>query len=656
MLALTRTASGFLAAGGGTPAGSAATPGKAAGPVIWTSADGTTWRRAAGAAAGISVRGGTVGKILYAATHGNATVIAADVTRTASVAAGSGAHQHTHTVSYAEADLFRSTDGGRTWHAAPTPAAGGASNWVTGLAPSASGFVLVRPGQDKAGASDGVVFASPDGSSWRDTGTIDAPKNQGQQLTGVSGSAQGAVVTGHLGDHSPVAYVSTDGRAWRRTVIPGASAATALAGTTVTTGAAVVAAGAGTTQAGAEQGYLAVSGGAASGGHVADPTAIPGAAFPALTVNGIEAAARTPAVPGTSATKVAVGSARGEPAVWYSTDGRNWFPARGATPAVFGRSGTAGLSGVADGGDGWLAAGGTLGPFGHPVVAVSPDGRTWQAADSSGALAVPGASAHAAAYGHGEYVVVGEQAVRGRSVAAAWWAPQLLGSSAGKGARKQAPAAMWTRAGDARTGDLDGAGGSRQMLGVTSAPSGFVAVGSNGSHAAAWTSPDGRRWQLADLPQPPGGGPASLPFVTSSGNRIVATGTVGGPGDPVPFAAVSVDGGHTWQQAQLPAPRGHGAVTGLTAVAGGFACVGADGPSGRTAVVVWASPDGRGWKEYTPHGTGLSGPGASEITALTTAGGRLLGAGFTATQTTEHTTLWSAPPFPGSGAPTSSSP
>jgi hypothetical protein len=192
---------------------------------------------------------------------------------------------------------------------------------------------------------------------------------------------------------------------------------------------------------------------------------------------------------------------------------------------------------------------------------------------------------------------------------------------------------------------------------VTSTRSGFVAVGSAGSQAAAWTSPDGHRWKLVGLPQPPGGGQASLQFVTSSGSRVVASGTIGGPYRPVPFAAVSADGGQTWQRAQLPVPGGHGQVTGLTAAPGGFAGVGAYGPSGHTAVVVWASPDGYRWRKYTPHGTGLSGPGTSEITALTAAGGQLLGAGFTATQTSEHTTLWSAPPIPGrstaspSGAP-----
>jgi hypothetical protein len=64
-------------------------------------------------------------------------------------------------------------------------------------------------------------------------------------------------------------------------------------------------------------------------------------------------------------------------------------------------------------------------------------------------------------------------------------------------------------------------------------------------------------------------------------------------------------------------------------------------------VVVWTSPEGRSWTEHTPRAAGLAGPGTDEITALTASGGQILGAGFTATQTSEHTTVWLARPFPG---------
>lgn len=642
MQALTRTATGFLAAGGTTPGGKAAQTE----PVTWTSADGVTWHRTAGRAAGLSVPGGTVGKVFSAATHGADTVITAQVTRASTV----GSAPDKHTIRTIEADLFHSTDGGQSWTAVSTPARSGAGSWITGVAPSASGLVALRPGIDKAGGTDGAAFVSADGSRWHYGGTIDAPKKQGLQLTGVSGSGHGTVVTGRLGNGNgaPVAFESPGGRSWQRLQMPGASAFTSLAGFTVTAGGSVVAAGSSPAQSGAQQGYLSVSGQQ----QPIDLTEIPGSYFRAITVNGIAAAGTQqhggsgPAAP---AATVAVGSSGADPAVWYSPGGGGWFPARGATPGVFGRSATAGLSAVTHGSGGWLATGGTLGAAGQPVVVVSPDGKTWQAADGSGALAAPGASANGVAYGHGKYVIVGGQAGRGRSAAVAWWAPQLLGSGrTGRNAGKNAgPAQPWTRASDAGKGDLDGSDASRRMLAVTSAPSGFVAVGSHGNRPAAWTSPDGHRWKLVDLPAPAAGGQAELQFVTSSGRAIVATGTVGAPYSPVPFAAVSVDGGRTWLETQLPVPGGHGQVSGLTMAGGRFAATGSYGPSGRTAVLVWTSADGRNWKQHTPRGTGLAGRGSNEITALTSSGGQLLGVGFTATQASEHTTIWVAPPLPG---------
>ena len=596
----------------------------------------------AGKQPGLSVPGGTVGKILDAAAHGSDTVIAAQVTKTGTITSGS----QKNTIRYAEVDLFRSTDGGMTWTAVSTPTQSGTGSWATGLAPTASGLVVVRPGLDRAGGTDGAAFVSADGSNWREGGTVDAPKKQGLQLTGVSGTSDGAVVTGRLGDGTPVAYESPDGHSWRRLQLPGATAFTSLDGFTVSTGGAVVAAGSSFSQAGAQQGYLSVS----SGQQPVDLTRIPGAYFPAVTVNGI-AVSHAPGSAGTSAgpaQKVAVGSVGAQPAAWYSAGGGSWLPARGANPAVFGRTGTAGLSAVTSGSGGWLAVGGSLGPLSRPVVVVSPNGQTWQAADGTGALAVPGASAQGAAYGHGEYVVVGGQAEHGRSVAAAWSAPQLGAAQRGKkGGKNPSPAQLWARAGNAGKGDLDGGDASRRMMAVTSAPSGFVAAGSHGNQPAAWTSRDGHLWKLVDLPSPAAGGQAALQFVTSSGNAIVATGTVGGPYSPVPFAAVSADGGRTWQETKLPAPGGHGEVTGLTAVGSTFAVTGSYGPSGRTAVVLWTSADGRSWKEHTPRGTGLAGRGTNEITALTTSGNQLLGVGFTATQMSEHTTLWLSPLSPG---------
>jgi hypothetical protein len=97
-------------------------------------------------------------------------------------------------------------------------------------------------------------------------------------------------------------------------------------------------------------------------------------------------------------------------------------------------------------------------------------------------------------------------------------------------------------------------------------------------------------------------------------------------------------------------------VTALTAGDGGFTATGTyPAPSGGTDVVVWTLPvtagSGSGsWTAATPQGTGLAGPGAQAITALTANGAELTGVGFTtgaagtgSSGTGQQPTLWQSP-------------
>jgi hypothetical protein len=99
-LVLTNTAQGFLAAGmaqasgGGTQA------------VIWTSKDGLAWQRKTAAQLGLTALGATAQGIVYAASHGAATVISGGVT-----SGGVG-----------PTAVWLSTDGGSTWTAVTIPA------------------------------------------------------------------------------------------------------------------------------------------------------------------------------------------------------------------------------------------------------------------------------------------------------------------------------------------------------------------------------------------------------------------------------------------------------------------------------------------------------------------------------------------------------
>jgi hypothetical protein len=605
VLAVTATAHGFLAAGYAAPHGVAT-------PVLWTSPDGRNWQRASGSQLRLPAPG-VVGAVISAAAHGDNTVIAAKVTTMVRTGNGNKKRIQRNTVT----GLWRSQDGGATWAQVAVPVSHGAVNAVSGLAPAGAGFVVLRPGSSASGP-EGVIYFSQTGSTWSYAGRITASKKSRLRLLTVCGSDQGAVIAATVAGGNLLAYASVGGQSWQQPVVLGNTSAMSLSSLTVLPGGSVVAAGAAAGPAGS-QGFLAVAG---ASRNVVDLARIPGAAF---TQRAVSAIAATPGL------DVAVGSAGGEPAVWVAPPGHPWSRAAGAAPAVFGRPGLVALTSITAGSSGWLAVGGQVGGVPHPVAVFSPDGRTWQAADDAKAFAQPGAITSGVASHGSRYVIVGGRNIGGRASAAAWWSSGL-----GK----------WNRATYARKGALDGKGGMLRMFAVTAGSFGFVAIGQHGGAPAAWTSADGRAWRLIDLPAASGGGIASLSYVTASGNTVVAAGTAVRSTGSVPLVAVSTDGGLTWREITVPVPGNSARLTGLTATGSGFVAVGTTGAPGRRDVVVLTSADGTAWKPFVPSGTGLSGPGAQEITALTSAGGRLLGVGFTATAATDNPTLWVAPPTP----------
>jgi hypothetical protein len=218
---------------------------------------------------------------------------------------------------------------------------------------------------------------------------------------------------------------------------------------------------------------------------------------------------------------------------------------------VLTRPGSQQLTSVTHGTMGWLAVGGvTTSAAEHPIVVVSANGTSWQAADGERVFGASGLfTEQAAADGQG-YVIVGYQNVRQvrsgqavsvRTVAAVWWSAGLTG---------------WQRAADATAGALDGPG-VRQMMAVAVSSAGFVAVGSHGDQPSAWTSADGRSWRQADLPLPVGATRAVLQHVASTGRTVAAVGTaLTTTGQHVPFAASSSNGGASWIESALPVPAG----------------------------------------------------------------------------------------------------
>jgi hypothetical protein len=599
---LTATGSGFLAAGTNVPGGNAAK----ASPVVWLSANGTTWQRLGVTQLGLAAGNGRVLGITGAAANGGAIVMSGTV---AGAATTSG--------------VWRSANGGTTWTAVTVPAGGGASATIAGLAPLRGGFVAVRSAP-VGGAAGAAVYTSANGTTWQQSATLRTADGSTLTLGPVTGGPGGAVVTGQA--HGlDIAFLSPDGTTWTGSDPAGTAAAEQVDGVALTAAGQAVFSGTSTATAAEQQPVLTLIGAHGAARQV-NTGAIPGAVTTELAVNAIAASGTT---------QVAAGSADGLPALWVSMDGgSSWTRAAGATQAVLGRPGVEQLTGIAHGAAGWLAVGGGA-TTAQPVVVGSADGKTWAALDGAAAFAGQGQVTAATAAGPAGYVIVGHQLTGGRTVAAAWNAPS---------------GTNWQRAAIALP-----ATGNSQATAVTATGKGFVAVGSAGTRAAAWLSPTGRTWSLVTLPQPAGAASAQLDFVAANGTTVAATGTeVTAAGQRVPFAAVSQNGGTTWTLAELPPPpvarSGSTAVTGVTALAAagsGFTATGTYGTPGSQDVVIWTlaarAAAGIPWTAASPAGTGLAGPGTHAITALALAGSTLTGVGYTATPAAEEPTIWQSP-------------
>ena len=599
---LRRTATGFLAAGENVPPGDPA----AASPVVWTSVNGVTWRRLGAAQLHLAAGGGTAGALTAAAADGTAIVVSGVVST----------DQAQGTVR--SSGVWRSTNGGASWSVVTVPVSNGATATIAGLAATANGFAAVRPGRAKGG-TDAVVFTSADGTTWKFGAAVTGQGGAGLTVATVAGDPAGAVITATSGANV-LAFTSTNGASWASAgVLAGATAGTA-SGVAVTTGGAVVAVGTAAAGQLGQQPVLTIdNAGRLTSVNVA---AIPGAVQPEIAVNGIAA---------DGSAQVAVGSANGFPATWFSADaGTTWSRGTGAAATVLNRPGLQQLSGVVHGNAGWVAVGGVQSAAAQrPVVVASADGRTWQAADRAPVFASAGVFTVAAAAGRDGYVIVGRQTVAGRTIAAAWWSAGLSG---------------WRRGTDATAGALDGTGTSRQMLAAAALPDGFLAVGSAGNRPAAWISPGGRTWRAVTLSLPGNAVRAQLQQVTVNGRRIVAVGmsaTAGG--QTAPFTALSVNGGATWTESLLPSPGGATAVTAVAATGSGFTATGTVGAAGHQDVLIWTATDGLNWTTASPSVAGLGGQGVQEITALTVSGRTLTGVGFAASPASETPTIWRSP-------------
>ena len=658
--ALARTGSGFVAVGDSmAPRGQ--NPGTS--PVLWTSSDGLTWQRRGASQLRLPGRDGHLVVLRWVAAHGSVIMVAGVGSRPVVTRRG----RRKVTVLAQSADVWRSTDNGNHWQQADPPVTRGAADWLAGLAATRSGFVAIRPGHT-SGIRDAVAYVSARSSGWRFAGVLVARHGAALRLAAVGGNNQGAVVTGSAGPDL-VAFVSMRGRAWHQSGGLGRSSASTVTGVTVGPGGEVVAAGStplepsqpatpGSRPGHARKGTHPGRGSRPSASSPPDPapaqqpvpqpflllvrgrrgpvgqSALAGAATPSVTVNGLGTAAGR---------QVAVGSVDGLPAIWSRPARGHWSQrAIAAPPAAPGAASGAGpgLTDVVHGHAGWLAIGGggpegSLGQVGAagslnsasvsasqaPILLTSPDGRTWRPAAGSTPFAAPGVAISQAAAGPQGYVVVGEQVTHGQPAAALWWSPSLT---------RWIPRGWWT-------GSPPGTASA--LLGVAAGSTGFAGVGAIGTHPAVWLSRSGQGWTAVQLAIPAGADSAVLQQVAIAGRRITAIGMQARASGPVPFAAVSANGGASWRESPLPVPGGPAGVTALVAAGGGFVAAGTWGAAGIQDVIMWWSLDGLRWHEVLPAGNLLRGPGAQQVTGLSVAGTVLNGVGYTATRTGQHPIL-----------------
>ena len=261
-----------------------------------------------------------------------------------------------------------------------------------------------------------------------------------------------------------------------------------------------------------------------------------------LAVNGVAAQASM---------QVAVGGANGFPAAWTSVDGGSGWTRAAAPPrAVLDRPGSQQLTSVTHGTMGWLAVGGvTAGAAEHPVVVVSADGTSWQAADSRRRLRRPGLfTEQAAADG---------QRLRHRRLSERQAGPErpALGPHRRRGLVVGGPDGLAAAPGTRRRARWTDRV-TRQMTAVAASSAGFVAVGS----PATSRRPGPRRTAGAGArptcPLPVGATRAVLQHVASTGRTVAAVGTaITTTGQQVPFAASSSNGGASWISRRCRFPR-----------------------------------------------------------------------------------------------------
>jgi hypothetical protein len=549
--------------------------------VLWSSPDGRSWQRFT--ADQLSMAG--VIRLDQVAANGDTVVLRGTTKK--------------------DSGFWRSTDGGRTWSTVKVPQGQGSYGSTASVAAGPGGFFVAREAKRKSGKKTigyAVIFNSTDGATWQPVSQV-RPADYAR-LDRIGGSATGLAVLAVTQKGDTAVLRSTDGKTWQRAATISGGKDKAL------TGVAAYSTGIVVTGRNGPAGYLATIG---VPHGVVDLTRIADFIHPGRTITALaQGAGQT----------VAVGSTNGDAAAWVTRDGKAWTRAQ-AVGVAFKGSGVQRLTDVAAGDKGWVAVGQTDGDSSGALVVTSADGTSWRKAHDRFDGVPLGV-----AYGPAGYVAVGQHdPSKGDSTAVAWYSTDLQG---------------WNRGGGAGASDL---GEGKWMSDVAATTTGYVAVGGqtkgNVSQPVVWTSIDGKRWAALPTspPLPPGATAGSFTQVVARGTTVVALGSADMAGSTSHFAAVSADEGKTWQPQVLESTG----LTSVTTTPKGFVVTGTIGASGHSDVVLWASADGRTWRQVRPHGFGLDGRGAQQLNAATVIGGDLLAVGVTGDHHSDSPTLWQAP-------------
>ncbi|MGH9182772.1 MAG: hypothetical protein ACRDZ9_02980 [Acidimicrobiales bacterium] len=327
---------------------------------------------------------------------------------------------------------------------------------------------------------------------------------------------------------------------------------------------------------------------------------------------------------------VAFGTDGGDRAVWLSATGRRWARAP-HQPEVFSGDGPSEVVGAVDAGAGVVAM--VQDDRRGPESWVSPDAVSWSVRRGSGSALLPadGRPAVAAVASGGEGLVAAGSVAADDGVDAAFWVSE--------DARSWVPVP--------HDEDTFGGDGAQVVTALARPAQLLVAVGTDTDDtgdvdAAAWTSPDGSRWQRAATGGLEREGDQHVVDVAGLGDTVVAVGweeTAEGVGAVAWVLGSAEDppapapGGPVlpWQRVvDQPALWGPGEqrLSGVAAADGGFVAVGWRGEAGvtdGTDGAVWRSPDGLAW-ELAATGA-LGGPGDQRLLGVSVGGRGLVAVG-----------------------------